>query len=149
MQIIFLDKKEIKVVLPELYEIMAENGCRMPREIWLSEVGSALEKENRQLLLLKKKERILGFFMYYLRGECLVAEELQIMKEYQRTGVYFALCRHLARNFKQITKVEAYAEKENLYSQRLMEKLGMQKIEEEGFFHFYGDAESLRRHFTK
>ena len=149
MQIIFLDKKEIKAVLPELYEIMAENGCRMPQVLWLSEVGSALEKENRQLLLLKKEERILGFFMYYLRGECLVAEELQIVKASQRTGLYFALCRYLVRNFEQIKQIEAFAEKENLYSQKLMEKLGMRKTEEEGFFHFYGDAESLRRHFTK
>ena len=149
MQIMYLDKKEIKTVLPELYEIMAENGCRIPQALWLSEVGSALEKENRQLLLLKKEERILGFFMYYLRGECLVAEELQIVKAYQRTGLYFALCRYLARNFEQIKHIEAFAEKENLYSQELMEKLGMRKMKEEGFFHFYGDAESLRRHFTK
>lgn len=149
MQIMHLDKKEIKTVLPELYEIMAENGCRIPQALWLSEVGSALEKENRQLLLLKKEERILGFFMYYLRGECLVAEELQIVKAYQRTGLYFALCRYLARNFEQVKQIEAFAEKENLYSQELMEKLGMRKTKEEGFFHFYGDAESLRRHFTK
>ena len=34
------------------------------------------------------------------------------------------------------------------YEER-MERERRQKIEEEGFFHFYGDAESLRRHFTK
>ena len=86
---------------------------------------------------------------FYTNKNLLMIEEIQIKKPYQRTTLFYGLCKYLATMLSEgIEVVEAYAEERNLYSQKLMQKLGMVQIQEDGpFLHLRGSAEKLHRYF--
>ena len=157
-----LNKKEKDQWLPRLFDLLYENMHRITPSIlnrdqemeqWLSQVSPALDKEPRQVLMCFADGELVGFLQYYTRNDLLMVEEVQIAKEYQRTFLFYRLCKHLLASLpEQIRIIEAYADKRNHASIKLMGKLGMNIIEDEDqstFIHMRGSAQAIRTIFTK
>lgn len=146
-----LDKENEMGLLGELFDILYRNmesvapfqgSFQEEKAEWIACVGAALEKPPRQMLLLYAGETLAGFCMYYIRGDTLMIEEVQITGAYQRTMLAAELFRFIRRNLlPQVRWIEAYADRRNTASQRLMIKLGMEQIgDDENFLHFRGNA---------
>ena len=157
-----LDKSQKEQWLPRLFDLLYSNmqgivPSDLPREQaweqWVGQVGPALEKAPRQILLCFADDTLAGFLQYYTRGELLMIEELQISPAYRRTGVFGGFCRQLAATTlpRQIAVVEAYADSGNANSIRLMKKLGMEELPQEGgaFVHLRGSAAVIKRIFMR
>jgi hypothetical protein len=158
----YLNKSEKNAFLPLLFDIFynntielapSEKSYELQRDEWLSEVSPALEKEPRQVILCYSEDELAGFLMYYTRGELLMVEELQLKKKFQRTRMFYLLCKHLMSVLpSDISIVEAYALKNNLNSQGIMQYLGMDFVPHEiGFplVHLRGSAEKIKARFLR
>ena len=114
---------------------------------WVSCITQALTKAPRQILLIYSGDDLAGFCMYYIREDLLMVEELQLKPAYQKTVLAAEIFRFLRRTlFPKVRWIEAYADRRNLRSQALMEKLGMvmlEEPEESNFVHFRGSAADL------
>lgn len=156
----YLDKGERGVWLPRLFDILyrnmhliapVEGTYELKRAIWLSEVSLALEKEPRKIILCFLDDELVGFVQYYIRDALLMVEELQLAREYHATSLFFSFCKFFASQLpEELRWIEAYADRRNLASQKLMKKLGMLPIEDgEGtpFLHFRGDIRKIRNIF--
>ena len=150
----FLDKDKEMGLLSELFDIFYRNmesvatfqgGFQEEKAEWTACVGGALQKPPRQILLLYAGETLAGFCMYYIRGDVLMVEELQIKSAYQRTVLAAELFRFVRRNLlPKVEWIEAYAHQPNAASQCLMRKLGMEQVGQDGIFlHFRGKASHL------
>lgn len=153
---VHLDKKEKELWLPQLFALLHENmqsiapsGLTYEEEQaqWLTAVSPALEKAPRQILLCFAGGRLAGFMQYYIRQHLLMVEELQIKKEFQRTFLFCRLCKHLLSVLPgDLQTVEAFADKRNTNSIRLMKRLGMEPCPQEPdspFIHMRGQAGSM------
>lgn len=156
----FLNKQEKEAWLPRLFDLLYDNMAsiapgNLPYEEekrqWLAAVSPAMEKAPRQIILCYAEEELAGFAQFYTRDDLLMVEEVQIAKPYHRSFLFYRLCRFLLEQLPpEIGVVEAYAEKRNLHSLRIMKKLGMEVLGEEGaFVHLRGDARCIREKFTK
>lgn len=158
----YLNKTEKKTILPLLFDIFytntvelapSEKSYELQRDEWLSEVSPALEKEPRKVILCYSEGELAGFLMYYTRGELLMVEELQLKKKFQRTRMFYFLCKHLMSILpSDISIVEAYALKNNLNSQGIMQYLGMNFVPHEiGFplVHLRGSAQKIKERFLR
>lgn len=157
----YLNKAEKALWLPRLFDLLHENMERiapseLPREQekaqWLSQVGPALEKAPRQIILCFVKGELAGYIQYYIREHMLMVEELQLKGQFQRTALLYGLCKHLLSVLPgDLKTVEAYADKRNLASIRMMEKLGMTPCEAENspFVHMRGSAERIYGFFRR
>lgn len=158
----FLDKSEKEIWLPKLFDLLygnmrhiAPSGLAYEQETaqWLTNVSSALEKAPRQIILCFVDDNLAGFIMYYIRDKLLMVEEVQVKKAYQGTFVFYRLCQHLIRRLPEnIETIEAYAEKRNSKSQKLMQKLGMEIVDDaeaSPFVHLRGSAQKVKVFFAK
>ena len=156
----YLNKGEKEQWLPELFDILYANmrliapGGGMYEEEktqWMANVSPALEKAPRQILLCFAGDTLAGYLQYYTRENFVMVEELQIKAAYQRTAVF----RHLGRFLTEVLPadivfIEAYADRRNGYSRRLMGKLGMVELpdgENTPFVHLRGPADKARKLF--
>ena len=160
MTITFLDKAEAKQILPSLYRIFHDNMKGIletdgPYEDglnkWLACVGPALEKEPRQILLLKDGEKTAGFFQYYVNDGVFGMEEIQFHEEYRGTGLFRELYRYLVAILPADTEyMEAYAHKNNTKSMAVLAHLGLHVIGEEPngkLLHYRGRYSDLARRY--
>lgn len=156
----FLNKSEKDLWLPELFELLYENmqliapsgaDYEHEKQEWLAAVSPALEKEPRKIVLCFSKGELAGFLQFYTRQNMLMVEELQLKKKYHRTTAFWLLCRHMKSILPDdLENIEAYADKRNLKSIRLMQRLGMALCEEEQespFVHLRGSMEKIRESF--
>ena len=153
-----LDKTQKDQWLPRLFDLYYTNMIPIApsdldydqeRAQWLSAVSPALDKEPRQILLCCEDGKLAGYVQYYTRGELLMIEELQLADIYQRSTVFFSLIRALIRLLPEgICYVEAFADSRNHRSIRLMQKLGMEVLEETEFVHLRGHAVRILQIFT-
>jgi hypothetical protein len=154
----FLNKNEKSIWLPLLFQMFYENmreiaptglPCEEEKREWLGNVAPALDKEPRQIILCLDGDILAGYIQYYTRENLLMIEEVQIRKAYQRTTLFYGLCKYLIKALPEsLEVVEAYAEKRNVRSQKLMQKLGMSQVDEEGpFVHYRGPADALHPYF--
>lgn len=159
MKLCFLNKPEKAIWLPRMFELLYENmeeiassglSVEQEREQFLSNVGPALEKMPRQVILATDNDHLVGYVQYYTRGDLLMVEEIQIRRGY-RGLLFLQLCRFLMDVLPvEIKTVEAYADPRNERSRRLMAKLGMEELPEEGnYVHLRGEAESIRRRLCR
>lgn len=157
-----LDKTQKDRWLPRLFALYYENmnpiaPSGLPyeeeRAEWLDAVSPALDKAPRQILLCCKDGDLTGYIQYYTRGDLLMIEEVQISPECQSSTVFLTLARALIRMLPEgIRCVEAYADKRNSRSVALMQRLGMDRLQEpEGsaFVHLRGMAEKMRFKFLR
>ena len=153
----FLNKSEKDSWLPRLFDLLYENmsgiapsgrSYEQERAEYLFNVSPALDRAPRQIILCFVNGELAGFLQYYVRERTVMIEEVQLKKQYQRTTVFYRLCRHLMDILPEDLKyIEAYADKRNRNSLELMKKLGMVIIEEdEGpFLHLRGNARQVKK----
>ena len=160
IQYAFLDKRQKDMWLPKLFDLYYENMCviapsglgyAQERQQWLDAVSPALDKDPRKILLCTGEEGLLGYIQFYTRNDLLMIEEVQIAKAYQRTLLFAQLCRFLKGTLpEEIHYVEAYADDRNVNSRKLMEKLGMNLLEEEGqFVYLRGDFDRISQRLCR
>lgn len=157
-QFTYLNKQEKEYWLPQLFDLLYDNmkpiapsgkSYEAEKAEWLANVSPALEKAPRQVLLCFADGELAGFVQFYTRAELLMVEEVQLRKDYHRSFLFCRVCKFLLSSLPtELAVVEAYAEKRNLYSQKLMQKLGMGVIGEDGpFVHLRGQLEPMRKYF--
>lgn len=150
----YLDKQQSEQILPILFEILHSNmrditptGKNYEDDLkdWLLKVVPAMKKDARQIVLMYVDDEIAGFFQYYIniKTNLLMMEEIQIKREFQGSGMFSAFYRWFVNQMPITLKVvEAYSDKRNIKSQRIIEHLGLVRIEEykdEKFFYYKGD----------
>ena len=123
-------------------------------ELWRSQVGPALEKTPRQIVLMYAGDTLAGYFQYYINEatNSLMMEEIQIEKVYQQTGLFSAFYRWLVKQLPvTIDGVEAYAHKDNHKSQAILNHLGLTRQGENkggNSFYYKGNYANLRKRYT-
>ena len=160
MKIDILRKADAESVLPELFEILHSNMSRIAPtgnsyeedfSMWISCIKPALEKEPRQILLLRDEERLAGYFQYYVINGIFMMEDIQFRDPYKGTGLFAELYRYLVKVIPEDTlSVEAYANKRNEKSIAVLTHLGLEIIGENKngiSFHFRGRYENLVRRY--
>ena len=156
----FLDKNEKEMWLPNFFDLFYENMQKIApsestydeeRERWISTVSEALEKEPRRIIVCSVNGEFAGFLMYYVRKNLLMVEELQIKKKYQMPLLFYQLCKYLGEKLpKEIEYIEAYAHKQNVNSQGIMNVLGMEKIDDSRYphlIHLRGSFQKAKKRF--
>ena len=136
-EFLFLDKQKLDVFLPRLFEILhsnmsliapTNNSYEDDFEIWSSHIIPAIQKEQRQIVLMCVESELVGYFQYYINSDTdsLMMEEIQIEKAFQGTGLFSEFYNWLIKSLpKNIMYVEAYANKKNLKSQSILKHLGL------------------------
>ena len=158
IRFVVLDKAEKNLWLPRLFDLYYENMHEMiPGELpyqrekqqWMSQVSPALEKDPRQIVLCLADNALAGYVQYYTNRNLLMIEELQMAKECQQTTLFYGMCKHLNKVLPEgLEIIEAFSEKQNLRSLKLMNRLGMEQIEEdERFIHLRGSLQNIREIF--
>ena len=151
-----LEKKDIDKNLRKLFELLSLNMDIIdptgdpPEEdyrIWKDHILSEIEKPEREILLLKQNDDIVGYFQYSLRDTVFIMEEIQFHPSIWGSGAFRELYRFLAGIIPEnMTTVEAYANKKNLRSQAILEHLGL-KISGENksgrSWHYTGDCREM------
>ena len=113
---------------------------------WMTEVSPALDKAKRQIILAFADNNLAGYLQYYTNDKLLMIEEVQIKRQYQRTRLFYTLCKHLVEILPEnIETVEAYSHKSNHNSRSVMRNLGMTEIGEQAspfgeLVHLQGNA---------
>ena len=155
----FMEKGRKDDYLPILFDILYTNMKEIvpggpydsEKAAWLAEVGPAVEKAPRQIILMYADDVLAGYFQYYVNGGVFMVEEIQIVSQYQGTTLLYALFRFLGKVLPEtLETVGAYVHKRNLRSQIIIRKLGMEKISEDGDYYFCrGDFRSIGDKFRK
>ncbi len=152
-----LDKEREMGLLDGLFDLMHDNMAEVApsgltseweKAKWLAEVVSALKKAPRQIVLLYCKGALAGFCMYYVNGGVFMIEELQIRRGFRSSGVIVELWKFFNRTIPGDTPyMEAYTDAENVYSQKLLGRLGLEMVEwtaDGRLKHFRGDFNKIR-----
>lgn len=119
---------------------------------WYEGVSNGLKREERQIVLIKDDDSIIGFFQYYTNTDTFMMEEIQFKPEYQGKGIFRKLYGFLIENTDDnIVSVEAYANISNHKSVGILEKLGLKRIgmNKNGHcFHFRGNYSDLLKWYN-
>ncbi len=134
----YLNKPDFSAISNDIFNILADNMEKIAptgntREddynCWRESVSDGLNRDERQIILIKYNYNIIGFFQYYTTDDTFMMEEIQFKPEYQGKGVFRALYSfvipHISEN---IEFVEAYANINNSKSIGILEKFGMTDI---------------------
>lgn len=152
---LFLNKSKISEALPILFDILYENmekiapfgkSYKDAKVEWLGQVTPAMKKDRRQIVLMYDNDVLSGYAQYYTNQTTLTIEEIQLKPQYQRTMLLYRFCEFMKTIVpSEITYIEAYADKRNTNSQKLMESLGMKIINDDGkYYHFRGLLRALK-----
>lgn len=142
MKFVLVDKRETDVFLSELFKILHSNMSMIAPtnnsydtdfKTWSSNIIPAMQKQNRQIVLMYVNDTLVGYFQYYINTDTnsLAMEEIQIDKAFQGTGLFSEFYRWLVKQIPDnIENVEAYANKRNFKSQDILVYLGLDKLGE-------------------
>ena len=123
------------------------------RKEWLEAVLPAMKKEQRQIILAQRDGALAGFLQYYINGELLMIEEVQLKECFRSTSLILRFARFLCTLAGEgVRFVEAYAHRLNTYSRAVIASLGMKEIGEIsdiGAIHYRVDAAPLIKRFRK
>ena len=158
--IILMKKANSAHILPRLFQILSVNMTRIaPTEntpeqdyqIWMAAILPLLECQERQILLIKQTDSIIGYFQFFTEATVFKMEEIQIMQAYWGSGAFRDLYRYLAQHIPHhIRWVEAYANKHNKKSQEILRHLGLEVIGDSkngNSFHFRSDCQQILAHY--
>ena len=134
----YLNKPDFPVIAKTIFDILADNmsviaptGNSREEDYnsWFDAVSSGLKREERQIILIKSNNKIIGFFQYYINADTFMMEEIQFKPEYQGKGAFRDLYGFVLSNIKiDIQFVEAYANIKNTKSIAILQKLGLLNI---------------------
>lgn len=154
----FLNKETELNLLEQLFDLLYENMAEIApsglsyeaeKQQFLSNVRPAMEKAPRQIVLMYDGDALAGYLQYYINNGIFMVEEIQIRKGFRSTSLFAQLWKFMAEVIPADTQyIEAYADKRNLPSRRLMEKLGMEPVKYCSYshlLHFRGTLNELRR----
>ena len=152
----YLNKPDFPTVSYDIFSILADNMTAIAptgnsREedynLWYDAVCDGLKREERQIILIRDNETLVGFFQYYTNGDTFMMEEIQFKIEYQGSGVFRQLYAFLIENIRNdLEFVEAYANVNNQKSIAILKKLGLYNIgmnKNGNSYHFRGNYSDL------
>ena len=158
----FVNKGEFPQFAPALFDLLHANMSEIApsgycyeedRDVWMEAVVPAMEKANRQVVLIDVDGVMAGYFQYYTTVNTLMLEEFQLKGPYQGSGAFGALFSWLLPQLPEDLRfAEAYAHKQNLRSQAILEHLGLQRIGENksgNYWHFKGLYWLLRTRYCR
>ena len=158
----FANKQDFAQIAPELFDLLYTNMSEIApsgycyeedRAVWMAAVVPAMEKENRQVVLIYADGARAGYFQYYTTAETLMLEEFQLKRPYQGSGAFGALFSWLLPRLPEDLRfAEAYAHKQNLRSQAILEHLGLQRTGENksgNSWHFGGSYAPLLEKYCR
>lgn len=156
VEFIYLNKLDFTELSQDLFNILADNMAVIAPtgnsraedfKCWYYGVSNGLKRDERQIVLIKDDDCIIGFFQYYTNADTFMMEEIQINHEYQGRNIFRPLYGFLIENIREDIKfVEAYANISNHKSIGILEKLGLKKIgmnNSGSCFHFKGNFRDL------
>jgi hypothetical protein len=149
--------KKIFSILANNMSVIAPTGNTYEDDYneWSKAIGETLKKETRNIIIIYFDDILVGFFQYYTTSDGLfMMEEIQILPIYQ--GKKYNIFRKLYGFVfsilpKNIKKVEAFANKKNYKSQRILNHLGLHIIgnNKNGKSHHYqGSFKSLMKWYN-
>jgi len=134
----YLIKSDFSFVANIIFNILADNmnviaptgnSIEEDYRCWYDAVSVGLQREERQIILIKDNGKIIGFFQYYINADTFMMEEIQFKTEYQGKGIFRELYGFVFSNInKDIEFVEAYASINNVKSIGILEKFGLSNI---------------------
>ena len=152
----YLNKPDFPEVAKDIFDILADNmtviaptgnSRETDFKLWFDAVNRGLQKEERQIILIKYNENFAGFFQYYTNADTFMMEEIQFKPEYQGKGIFRALYGFVLANIKNdLEFVEAYASINNKKSIGILEKFGLSNkgLNKNGrSYHFKGEFSDL------
>ena len=152
----YLNKPDFSVVAIELFNILADNmsviaptGLTRDEDYkcWYECVSDGINRNERQIILLKYRGDLIGFFQYYTNNETFMMEEIQFKPEYQGKGILRKLYGFVLENIRNDLKfVEAYASINNQKSIAVLENFGLSNegLNKNGrSYHFKGSFNDL------
>ena len=157
LQFSLLDKSNFNVFAETLFSILAknmsviapsDNTYEEDYKLWLEAVSNGLNKEARQIILIYFDNALIGFFQYYTACELFMMEEVQILPQFHgKENIFRELFRFIFSVLPyNIQTVEAFANKKNEKSQKILQRLGLQQIGENkngDSYHYRGEYSSL------
>ncbi len=154
----YLNKNEKEKILPMLFDLLYDNmseiaptnlAYEQEKAQWFDNISPALGKTARQVIMCFTDEKLIGYIQYYINGKLLMVEELQLKQKYHCTLTFYRFCKHFIGTLpSDIEYVEAFADKRNISSQKLMKKLGMELIDSTSeFVHLRGDTDEIIKKF--
>lgn len=162
-EFLYLGKLKTEKCLEDIFDILHSNmsliaptgnSYKADFEMWSSEIVPALEKEQRQIVLMYVDNLLVGYFQYYINIETksLMMEEIQIRKAYQGTGLFSEFYKWLLKQLPMdIIHVEAFANKKNYKSQAILLHLGLLCVGENkngNSFYYKGDYADLMSKYS-
>lgn len=131
----YLKKADFSTISSVIFNILADNMEKIaPTEntreedykCWYECASNGLKRDERQIILIKDVDSIIGFFQYYINNDTFMMEEIQFRHEYQGRGIFRELYGFILKNIRNdMVFVEAYASVNNKKSIGILEKFGL------------------------
>ena len=92
----YLNKIDFSGAAPVIFNILADNMEKIAptgntREedykFWYESVKDGLKRDERQIVLIKNADSIIGFFQYFTNENTFMMEEIQFRPDYQGKGI--------------------------------------------------------------
>lgn len=102
----FLDKNEVQRFLPLLFSILhgnmsviAPTGNAYDEDyaLWSGAVDTAMQKENRQIVLIFNEDTLIGYLQYLTNETTFMIEEAQVRPAHQGSGVTHEDCEEILK----------------------------------------------------
>ena len=152
----YLRKSDFSVLSQQIFDILADNmtviaptGNTRKEDfgMWHDAVGDGLQREERQIILIKDKETLVGYFQYSINKDTFMMEEIQLKSAFQGKGVSRELYGFVLKDIKNdLQFVEAFASINNNKSIGILEKFGLSNtgLNKNGrSYHFKGNFSDL------
>lgn len=131
----YLNKYDFPTYAQQIFDILADNMIVIAptgnsREddfrLWFDAVDDGLRRPERQIIIIKDEENLIGYFQYYTNTDTFMMEEIQLRSEYHGKGVFRKLYGFILNSIKaDLEFVEAYANMNNKKSIAILKKLGL------------------------
>lgn len=157
-----MQNEDIAVFINEMFEILASNmnviaptgnSYDTDFKIWSEYVVPVWREGKRRVILIFCEDTLCGFFQYFVNYKTFRMDEIQFKKEYQGCGLFAELYHYLTTVIPTRTRyVEAFARKENLKSQGILEHLGLSVVGESKngkSLYFKGEYKTVFERYSK
>ena len=151
-----LNKSDFPTIAHTIFDILADNMTLIAPtgnskdddfKLWFGAVSQGLEHSERQIILIKDHENIIGFSQHYTNSDTFMMEEVQFKSSYQGKGISRKLLKFVLDNINNDLKfVGAYANIKNKRSIAILSKLGLKNIglnKNGNSFRFQGEFSDL------